>query len=303
MKLKRSQKKYLPLIVGVVVVLFGVLAIYAGILSGESDLKEKSSQNQESEKKESQIGASEEPIDIPSDAPDFFGEIYTSINSKRQDLVASVVLEESQSWWISDDGWSILVPTKFTFVAKVTPIDSNPNKDVMLDISSKVGEIMKEKGFVLNEMNSSENIQDTKFYDYVRAYQRDDEKCLITASPDVGTSVEGTPFHSTFTLGCFDGAVFQTSYEEQIPFLKGLNDKNAVIRNIQVKGNMASMAINWRRTGAVAFMYRLGNEWKKIIIAQGVPSCSELEENKVPKEYWIDCFGAGGEIIKGNTGL
>ncbi len=240
-----------------------------------------------------------EPV-FPANADDLFREMYYRIASERDYFIREPEIKQKNTWWISEDGWSILVPTDLSIIAKVSPEQYYPNKNEFTILNSIVKDEMIKNGFTLNNLNSSGNEEDTKFYDYVLAYEKDDVKCVVTSSPDVGHGADDTKDYSEFSFSCFSNDLLNNAYEKQTPFLKGLQEKDAVVSHIKIQGNRAQMALNWRRTGAVAFMYKDGEDWRKVIVAQGIPSCSELEQNSVPQEYWVDCFQVDNQIRKGS---
>lgn len=237
---------------------------------------------------------------FPSGTPNELVQLYKNTSNEIKAYVSGPQIVKRDTWWVTPDGWSILVPTDKSMVIKVLPSGSaEPNKEEFGRLNTIARDIMLSSKFTLNTLNSSESESDKKYYDYVQAYEKGNEKCVATSSPDVGAGANEDRFYSKFTFSCFTNEELQAAYDLQIPFLKGLNRKNSVVSLIEVKGDRATMGIHGRRTGAVAFMYKSGSEWKTVIIAQAVPGCDELIANGVPQEFWVDCYDSNNKIRKG----
>ena len=205
-------------------------------------------------------------------------------------------------WWVSRNGWNILVEGATTTILRIpestVPTTIEPAKT---SLSKKFQElsavIMKKNNLSLNALNSSSSETDRKYYDYIQAYDGSNIYCTILTNPDrFGDDSTGGKMVIEMRVNCVDDKKYQAAYDQQVPFLKGLNDKNAIVSHIEVKNNVASLALNNRRTGATAFMYKSGNDWKKIIVAQAVPECTELVKNNIPKEFWVECYDKDNNI-------
>ncbi len=238
---------------------------------------------------------------LPDSYPEFFRNIYTQLQSEQSNFTKTPSIKNDDIWWISTDRWNLLVPSKYLVTVNVRPVKNSPNQEVMTKLQKIVNDEMVKNGWKSNTINSSTSQSDTRFYDYVQAYEKDELKCVATTSPDVGSSGD-EEFYSTFKFGCFDNTDLQKAYDAQTPFLKGLNEKDSVVRDIKIKGPRASLTVHWRRTGAVGWMYNENGVWKKVIVTQAVPECTDLEKNGVPQEFWIDCYNSlsTGEIRKGS---
>lgn len=205
-------------------------------------------------------------------------------------------------WWVSKDGWNIIVDKAASTILRIPDSTVPTNiEPVQTSISKKFQAlstgIMKKNNLSLNALNSSTSETDKKYYDYIQAYEGPNIYCAILTNPDrFGDDSTGGKSVIEMKVNCADDKTYQVAYNQQIPFLKGLNDKNAIVSHLEVKNNVASLALNDRRTGATAFMYKSGNEWKKIIIAQAVPLCDELVKNNVPKEFWVECYDKDNNI-------
>lgn len=199
-------------------------------------------------------------------------------------------------WWISDDGWNILVENTHHVTIRI-PASSIPNniEPVQTNLSIKfqeiIASIMKKHGLLINDKNSSTSTADKRYYDYVLAYEGAGLLCTALTNADRFSDIStDDKMVIEMKLTCADSDRFKDVYEQQLPFLKGLNEKNSVISRLEVKNNVARMQIRGRRTGANAFMYKSGPEWKKIIVSQQAPQCSEFVKNNVPTEFWPGCY-------------
>ena len=206
-------------------------------------------------------------------------------------------------WWVSRDGWNILVEGVTTVILRIpestVPTTVEPVKTSLSKKFQKLSAgVMKKNNLSLNALNSSSSETDKKYYDYIQAYDGPNIYCTILTNPDrFGDDSTGGKMVIEMRVNCVNEKKYQAAYDQQVPFLKGLNDKTGVLSNIKIKNDkVASMSLNWRRTGATAFMYKSGSDWKKIIIAQAVPECIELVKNNVPKEFWVECYDKDNNI-------
>lgn len=300
LKLPKELKTVTPLSKYLAMVLFIILPFWGFYLGIQYQKLNYTANNSVINPQYSSPKPTPQPVVLPISASEEFIEIYNKVSQNSKYFIRQPQILEDDVWWITPDGWSILVTTNESFVAKVLPTGSSPNKIEFTKLNSIVKQAMQTNGFSFNSLNSSSSESDGKYYDYVQAYEKGEIKCLATSSPDVGHGSDETKFYSSFTFSCFKDADLQSAYAKQSPFLKGLNAKEAVVSNIRINGNRATMSINWRRTGASVWMYRVGNEWKKVIIAQAIPMCAELEKNNVPKEFWITCFDSNNKEVPGS---
>lgn len=205
-------------------------------------------------------------------------------------------------WWISDDGWNILVENTHHVTIRI-PASSIPNniEPVRTNFSIKfqkiIASIMKKHDLLISNKSSSMSTADKRYYDYIQAYEGSGLLCTALTNADRFSDVSTyDKMVIEMQLNCADNKRFEAEYERQLPFLKGLNEKNSVISRLEVKNNVARMQIRGRRTGAEAFLYKSGNAWKKIIVSQQAPQCSELIRNNIPTEFWTSCYDKDNKL-------
>jgi hypothetical protein len=306
----RNWKKLIAIYLAIAVILYG--AIYYLILN-------KQESNPYSVTKSSQERSQSSPSAVPTNPPNSVPEkVINALYEKTQTLKGNDILIDKNPkffpgnvWWISEDNYNILVPTSSFLRLQSKAINEDYGDNTYKSVLSKPGmqsffdlavTEMTSQGFQKNTKNSSFSLTDTKYVDYVQAYEKSKTKCTVSVDP--GTSGLGgstdSALYFSISVGCTDD--FDTSYAEQVPFLKALNERESVLSRIMVKDNFATMALNFRRTGAAVFMYKSGGEWRKAAIGQSVPLCDELTKANVPQEFWVDCYEAGGNLRKGNPG-
>jgi hypothetical protein len=213
-------------------------------------------------------------------------------------------------WWVSQDKWSIITMPEGQ-IGLVHPESKNElslENTFTQQLVNEINTYFLNKGYKKSILNSSTSTSISSgeysfagFYDYILGWENENEKCLLTINPDEGSYQEEEtsqmiPYDNIY-VQCVGNDVFEKAYKEQSPFLKGLNNRTAVLRNISVHNDVASMSINGRRTGASAFMYKTAEGWKEITITQAVPECKELEEKQIPRKYWIDCYKNDSEAM------
>ncbi|MBI2443016.1 MAG: hypothetical protein HYV40_03880 [Candidatus Levybacteria bacterium] len=148
-------------------------------------------------------------------------------------------------WWISDDNWSINVENAERVVVSI-PV---PEEDMSLYSESPflfppkakefqflVSQMMSQMGYVLDTRNSSEDTSDTKYYDYLQAFTNGDNYCVSETNADIATYEDtGSRMMKRLQVSCVTKEQFKKAYDEQLPFLKGLSKRDAIISNITVK--------------------------------------------------------------------
>lgn len=186
-------------------------------------------------------------------------------------------------WWISDDGWNIIDDSAFEIIS-TDPISNLPNPySSPLDATTKelnesLSEIFLDNDFSINNLNTSESETDKSFYDYIVAFEKEDTRCIIKINRD----------NWEYSISCSDE--FQKAYDEQIPYLKGLDIKDGVITKIEKIGNFARLSIRHRRTGHFKIIKIVGDEMIEIFRGQEPPRCKLMIENQVPEEIYERCF-------------
>lgn len=212
----------------------------------------------------------------------------------------NIVFSESRKgslWWISEDGWSILDNSAVVIEFEIfSEQDCYPDeiytcaKDPTAKLLNKIiPEIFKRNGFIIDNLNSSTSKEDETFYDYIIALRKEATKCTLITSGDRYSSNnpdnEGLPIH--YTVACANQ--FEKSYKEQIPYLKAINKKDAVVDIEKENEDFVKLGVHFRRTGYEVIMKEEGGTWKIIYEAQEYPPCVLMIENNVPKEIYEDC--------------
>lgn len=195
--------------------------------------------------------------------------------------------------WISDDNWTILVRPAET-IELVRPSAYKELTDSQSFTSRLVAEVasyLDNRGFTRSARNSSKTPGDTTFYDYQQAWQKGQERCLLRVNPDQSFSQDSTgkmiPFPH-ITLTCSLGT-FQTSYDSQLPYLKALNNRRAVIVVSKSAPTAAKVFVSYSRSGSFALMVKKAGVWQLIYEGQDQPRCSVLKANSFPAEIHSEC--------------
>ncbi len=181
--------------------------------------------------------------------------------------------------WI-ENGYSISVPATDSFyIRKQNGPALEPDAVPRLferEISS-IKDVLGDESFALNEENSSKDFSDRTFYDYVQAYQKGNELCMLKINPDdVG--------YYQLDFSCGDS--LQQAYEEQLPFLEvlGLKDKHATVTVQNQKGEYYEIGIGNVRAGSDAVIKREDGVYRVLYIGQEAPSCNLIEKEQIPSE-------------------
>lgn len=230
-------------------------------------------------------------------------QIITTIYEKARPLIGpDTILEKNtdgKMWWVTDDGYNIIIPTNdsITFKTKANKInetDQNqidfvmkqPGMNKFYDLAT---ENFERDGFRKNQENSSSSFSDNKFYDYILAFKKGPTRCTITTSPDAEGQIGSDVYYYSTTVSCSND--FEKHYNQQIPILKSLNIKNAVIYNTQKHvGDYYYFNINYRRTGYYMIAKKNGNKYVEIFSGQDAPPCDLMNENQVPEKLYDYCY-------------
>ena len=185
--------------------------------------------------------------------------------------------------WVSDDNWTILVKEAQSIGLE----KANAHKELQ-DPKSETSQLVDtisayfaSKGFTQSSNNSSTSATDETFYDYIRGFENRSEKCLLSVNPDQVPE-------PTVNISCSES--FETSYDEQIPFVKALNDRVAGVYILAKTETAARASISWRRTGVTALFSKQNGTWELIHSGQDQPSCQLLEDYDFPKEISESCY-------------
>lgn len=245
--------------------------------------------------------------------------LYILINNNQRDLpkkITATVTHQAQPfvsntnvlatdpdttiWWISNNDYNILIPTKDSVLFKVKPpqdmepttniatILKLPNMQAFINLSI---DTLKQHGFVKNEKNSSTSLADKEFYDYIQAYEKGITKCTIVVNPDLYGDVGATQFYFTIETACSNE--FEKYYTEQEPILKSLDLHKEVISGIEKQqGDFYWFNINYRRSGYYTIAKKVGNTYIPIFSGQDVPPCDTMKKYAVPSSFYGQCYDA-----------
>lgn len=208
---------------------------------------------------------------------------------KLADKTSDIQLEKNNVWWNNENGYSILVPsTDSFFVAKnnLGFIDDGSIPDIYFYKElAIVKKVFDERGFVLNKRNSSKDITDTSFYDYIQMYKKGDDLCSVSVSGDYSSYSSGI-YDMAYSMSVSCGNTLKESQAEQIPFLDALeykNKNNAVhIRN--QSGIFFQVGVGGRRGGSTAILKKEGDTYRVLYISQEGPNCEEIDGENIPNE-------------------
>ncbi|EKD56729.1 MAG: hypothetical protein ACD_58C00112G0011 [uncultured bacterium] len=217
---------------------------------------------------------------------------FQKINKKYNGEIQEV--NDLGLWWITEDGLNIFNPyslgLEFNNIPNVCESDliSLSNfKEITLTIGSKVDEIMIANGFTKNLINSSQSLEDNKFYDYVQAYEKGMVKVVFTANPDC-SSYSSDPMSYSYSLGFTNS--LSKNYQQQSQYLKDLNITDAIISINNRIGDFANLSVHYRRTGYATIAKLINNKWVEIHSGHEVPTCDLVSKYQIPKEVINDCI-------------
>ena len=200
---------------------------------------------------------------------------------------------KSYVWWISPEELNIFSPdasqVSLELVCKNDGIEL-PKEDLNLVLPT-VDNIFTEKGFKINDINSSNSIEDDTFYDYVKAYEKGNIKCTLTSNPDCYAEEykeENTIFIQNIRIACTNK--YEESLQRQSSYLKDLGIKDAIV-NVEVeKGDFIRFNIGLRRTGYYIIAKNENGKWNEIFKGQDIPSCELINEYNIPEEIYKECY-------------
>lgn len=234
------------------------------------------------------ISFEEIPVFADDEPETVVNSLLQTLNDSSLDVKFSDPVKSSQ-WWISDDDWNIIDPNAVLIASSnlFSPTDPQiPFTPAIEELNNLVSKMFLDNGFTLNVKNTSPSKENNPFYDYVLAFQKGETRCTLTINGDFGNQ----------TIACSNR--FQEAYNEQIPYLKALNNRNVTVHVHERIGDFVWLDVNLRRTGSAALMRDDGKEIKFIVMMQEAPSCDLMLENQVPKEVYDVCYDKFGNLIR-----
>ncbi len=248
---------------------------------------------------------------------DEYGEITESIvvastiteelSARLQTAISKIEIskmDESSLWWNDEDGYSIIVPgIESIEIAKDdgSGADNFAETSFARDVLNIADEVLTAREFNLNERNSSDNETDRQFYDYVRAYEKGDELCVVRVDPDYGSSgcTENMFMCNTIEITC--GNDLAGSQAKQRPFLEALDLKNkeSVATVISQDDPFYQIGMHGRRAGSAAVLKEEGDSYRVIYIGQEGPPCELMDKERIPASVMTSigkgaCFSDSG---------
>jgi hypothetical protein len=223
-------------------------------------------------------------------------EVLDEVKVNLSSLATIVQPVSMNLWWVSRDGYSIINDFSPGIEAQlagcVTDTSGQPMlRDFAMKTSAAVDKVMIAEGFAVEaETNSSSNVNDAKFYDYVRAYYRGETKAVLSISPDcASTSPEADPaMYYSATFGYTTD--YQENYEAQSPFLYDLELKDSIVHIQKSEGEFRVLNVNLRRTGYAMIVKTIDGKWTKLWAGQDVISCDIRDKNQIPLSIAPDCY-------------
>jgi len=211
-------------------------------------------------------------------------------------------------WWVSDDGFSILnEDSVFTVSTGVDCAGSNYEKEIeklqqmKSEFSPRIDELMLKEGYKLNNNNSSSSYDDESFYDYIRGYENDASKCLLTINHDCEGFGDGN-FSYDAIFSCTNN--FVSNYLSQAPILNDLQLFDQVIRKNKETDEFLHLSVGGRMGGYYVVAKKIHGKWTELIGGQDTPPCDIVNEYKIPNEIISGCWDSElDEMIDNEIGL
>ncbi|MDD5739130.1 MAG: hypothetical protein PHY72_04410 [Candidatus Pacebacteria bacterium] len=213
-------------------------------------------------------------------------EIYRNVN-----LISSLKFsppEKYSQWWVSDDKWNILDGNAMAILIKI-PIDnidnyqsqSNSANSLAKTLNKTITNIFESNDFQLKSTDTFKTIVSQGYFDSVVALQKGETRCALTISSGIETNGQSNFF--TYFVICSDQ--FQKAYQEQILYLRALNDRNNIISSEKRIGDFVFLNIN----EGMMIGKMEGEKINIIYSGQDYPPCNLMENNQVPKEVYEKC--------------
>jgi len=230
------------------------------------------------------------------------------IRFKNIDKTSDIQSDQSIIWWNDENGYNLNFPANESFFVAKEEKNHIDQSLIAYEYFYKelalVKQVFTNRGFILNKNNSSDDFTDNRFYDYIQAYERGNELCVVLVNLDC-TSYRSGNYDKACHLVLSCGNSLEEAQIEQIPLLNALDYKNrnniAMIRN--QLGDFYEVIVSGRRGGSTAIMKKEGENYRVLYISQEDPFCSLIEEENIPNEvlkaFEINgCFGDNGSNYK-----
>jgi hypothetical protein len=227
--------------------------------------------------------------------------ILIPLLEEMQDKVEIGFHQSGGLWWINKDELSIFDSGAINleirdFNCALDLEEKSEFREKAILLGNVFDEILTKNGFIMNQRNTSKSIDDTQFYDYIRAYEKGSKKVTFTASPDCGGDLE-TEHHYSFTLSISDK--YELKEKEQSSYLRDLDyGPDTVIFNIIQSGDFMTYEKRGRRFGTTAIAKKIEGKWTELFIKQGgPPDCVLVQKFSIPKELVSSCFDEKNNLV------
>ena len=228
--------------------------------------------------------------------------LLSKVQSELKTLTPIVKRSTMDLWWITRDGYSIINDASPAIEAQFPGCESDLSdyskwKANAVKMVEVIDAVMTNEGFTFdNTTNSSTslsvstNFNDSKHYDYIKAYFRGETKAVLSISPDCGsTSQADNPvMYYSASFGYTND--FQKNYDEQSPFLYDLDLKDVIVHVQKSDGDFRLLAVNYRRSGHATIVKRIDEKWTEVWSGQDLISCAVRDKQKIPHSMAPDCY-------------
>jgi hypothetical protein len=235
--------------------------------------------------------------DLQATSPKSDSQVLNEVRSGLKSVTTQVHPIAMDLWWVTQDGYSIINDNSPGLEAHypgcVNDLDNQINwRRFATKTVAIVDRVLLKEGFTLfdDPINNSRDISDTRFYDYIKSYQRGSTKAVLAISPDCGSTSQETdpPMYYSASFGYTNK--FQQNYDAQSPFLYDLELKDVVVHIAKSLGEYRVLNINYRRSGHSAIVQRINGKWTQLWAGQDLISCAERTTKKIPISLAPDCY-------------
>ena len=242
----------------------------------------------------------------PSSSSSLTKETGAALLSKVQnelETVAPIVKRSTMDlWWITRDGFSIINDSSPAIEAQFPGCESDLSdyskwKANAVKMVEVIDAVMTNEGFTFdNTTNSSTslsvstNFNDSKHYDYIKAYFRGETKAVLSISPDCGSTSQADNPEMYYSASFGYTNDFQKNYDEQSPFLYDLDLKDVIVHVLESEGEFRLLAFNYRRTGHATIVKRIDGKWTELWSGQDLISCAVRNKHEIPLSIAGACY-------------
>lgn len=206
--------------------------------------------------------------------------------SSNDDTIGYNTTGDVSLWWITTDDHAVIddaVPA-YELRAHVCETDDaaqTARYSLLRRLVPRIDVVMLQHGFTRNVRNSSRSLADDRFYDFVRAYERDGVEAVFTSSPDCWSRTGAGLMYYSFDFGYTTDLAANAAV--QVPFLRDLSlGSDVVIHVSKHEGVWAVVDVNYRRTGHYIIAKQIAGRWMQVYAGQDVPSCDVVHIWAIP---------------------